>query len=360
MINVSVLGCGHWGPNLIRNFNGIDGCRTKTVCDTDKRRLEYMKGLYPNINTTCDLQTILEDSEITAVAIATPAGMHYSMAKACLEAGKHVLIEKPMATSSAQCQELVDLAEERRLVLAVGHTFIYSSPIKKIKELVKSGALGEILYVSSRRLNLGLYQKDINVAWDLAPHDISVLLHILGHMPTAVNCQGKAHITPGVEDITNMTLFFPTGAVATIQSSWLDPNKTREMTFVGSKRMLVYNDLEPMEKIKIYDKRVETPPYYDTFADFHYSYHYGDIYSPFLQQSEPLRGEAQHFIECVRTGAKPDTCGDTGLKVVRILEAASASLRENGGRIEIENGNGRRPHGPFLVEAAQAGRESRL
>jgi len=184
-------------------------------------------------------------------------------------------------------------------------------------------------------LNLGLFQTDINVAWDLAPHDISIILNIMHEDPVSVNCQGKAHVHPKIEDVTNMTINFPNGGFATIQSSWLDPNKVREMTFVGSKRMLVYNDLEPIEKIKIYDKRVEAPPHYDTFAEFQYSYHYGDMYSPYLKQYEPLKVECQHFLDCIGNGAKPITSGQEGLKVIQILEASSASLRQNGAAVEI-------------------------
>ncbi|KPJ67050.1 MAG: oxidoreductase, partial [Coxiella sp. DG_40] len=201
--------------------------------------------------------------------------------------------------------------------------------------IVNSGELGDIQYISSRRLNLGLFQKDINVAWDLAPHDISIILYIMDEEPVSVNCQGKAHIAPDIEDVTNMTLSFPNGGFATIHSSWLDPNKIREMTFVGTKKMLVYNDVEPMEKIKIYDKRVKTPPHYNTFAEFHYSYHYGDIYSPYLKQLEPLQVECQHFLDCIRSGAKPDSSGIEGMKVVQILEAATVSLKNGGGKVKI-------------------------
>ena len=198
------------------------------------------------------------------------------------------------------------IAKKLELVLMLGHTFIYSPSVRKIKKIIDSGDLGEIQYISSRRLNLGLFQTDINVAWDLAPHDISIIIYVLGKSPISVNCQGKAHVNRKIEDVTNMTLMFDNGGFATIQSSWLDPNKVREMTFVGSRRMLVYNDLEPIEKIKIYNKRVETPPHYDTFAEFQYSYHYGDMYSPYIKQYEALRKECQEFIDCIKTRSKPE------------------------------------------------------
>jgi predicted dehydrogenase len=246
------------------------------------------------------------------------------------------MIEKPMASSVAECRELVDIAAKNNLTLMIGHTFIYSTPVLKIKEIIETGDLGDILYISSRRLNLGLFQKDINVAWDLAPHDISIILYIFGEMPKTVNCQGEAHINPNIEDITNMSMNFANGGFATIQSSWLDPNKIREMTFVGSRKMLVYDDVEPMEKIKVYDKRVVSPPHYDTFAEFHYSYHYGDMYSPYLKLVEPLKVECQHFIDCINSGEKPQTGGLEGLQVVQILEASSKSLKSGGSKVSIE------------------------
>lgn len=335
MLNVAVIGCGYWGPNLIRNFNALSECEVKTVCDAKKDRLAHMQKLYPHLKTVSDADEIFRDKSIDAVAIATPVHLHYELAMKSLQAGKHTFIEKPMASSVAECRELLGLALEQGLTLMVGHTFIYSPPVRKIKELVDSGDLGVIQYVSSRRLNLGLYQKDINVTWDLAPHDIAIILHVLNDKPVSVNCQGKAHVSKGVEDVCNMTINFANGGFCTIQSSWLDPNKIREMTFVGEKRMLVYNDLEPIEKIKIYDKRVETPPHYDTFAEFHYSYHYGDMYSPYLKQFEPLKEECQHFIDCINTKCKSISSGLEGLKVVQILSAASESLKQNGSAVSV-------------------------
>jgi len=335
MLNIATVGCGYWGPNLIRNFSSLSGCKIKMLCDVDENRLAHMKVLYPEVKTTFVLEDIVSNAEVDAVVIATPVRFHYEMAKRSLLAGKHTLIEKPMASSLSECEELIELAENQNLTLMIGHTFIYSQPVRKIKQIVNSGELGDIQYISSRRLNLGLFQKDINVAWDLAPHDISIILYIMDEEPVSVNCQGKAHIAPDIEDVTNMTLSFPNGGFATIHSSWLDPNKVREMTFVGTKKMLVYNDVEPMEKIKIYDKRVKTPPHYNTFAEFHYSYHYGDIYSPYLKQLEPLQVECQHFLDCIRSGAKPDSSGIEGMKVVQILEAATVSLKNGGGKVKI-------------------------
>jgi len=217
----------------------------------------------------------------------------------------------------------------------VGHTFVYCAPVRRIKQVIDSGELGELLYISSRRLNLGLYQKDINVAWDLAPHDISIVLYLFGEMPVSVNCQGRRHFGRQREDVTNMTINLSNGRFAIIHSSWLDPVKTRTMTFVGTKKMLVYDDLEQIETIKIYDKRVEVPPHYDTFAEFHCAYHHGDMYSPRVEPTEPLKDECLHFLECIETGRPCRSSGHDGLNVVRVLEAADASLRQNGSLVEL-------------------------
>ncbi len=216
-----------------------------------------------------------------------------------------------------------------------GHTFLYSPAVRKIKEIVDSGDVGEIRYISARRLNLGLFQKDINVAWDLAPHDISIIQYIIGEQPVTVNCRGSAHVTPGIEDVTTMCLSFKKQRTAIIHSSWLDPRKVREMTIVGSKRMIVYDDVMQQEKIKIFDARVERPPHYDTFAEFHYAYHYGDVYVPYIKQEEPLKIECQHFLDCIRTGSTPLTSGQRGLELVQILEASSESIRRGGGPVEL-------------------------
>src|SRR6266478_8628741 len=329
-VSVGVVGCGYWGPNLIRNFRQLPDCNLKLMCDTSESRLAHLKSLYPEVEGHKDYDHLLNGAGLDAVIIATPVRSHYAMAKASLLAGKHTFIEKPMASSAEECEELVRIADEKGLVLMIGHTFLYSPAVRKIKEIVDRGDIGDIRYISSRRLNLGLFQKDINVAWDLAPHDISIILHILDELPTTINCQGNAHITPGVEDVTNMSLSFPRKRFATIQSSWLEPRKIREMTIVGTRRMIVYDDLRTREKIRIYDARVERPPHYDTFAEFQYSYHYGDSYIPYLHQEEPLKLACQHFIDCIETVSQPLTGGRQGLEMVRILEAATASLKISG------------------------------
>lgn len=328
--SIGVVGCGYWGPNLCRNFQRIPGCDLKAICDYSPERLRHLVSLYPGLESYEEFDQFLEKSDVDAIAVATPVKHHYPLAKASLLAGKHTFIEKPMASSSAECEELIEIAQEKGLVLMVGHTFLYSEPVRKIKQIVMSGDVGEIRYINSQRLNLGLFQKDINVAWDLAPHDISIILHILGQLPLAINCQGNAHITPGIEDVTNMSLAFPSNQFATIQSSWLEPRKVRQMTIVGTRRMIVYDDLEPLEKIRVYDVRVERPPHYDTFAEFHYSYHHGDSYIPHLRQEEPLKVVCEHFLECIEKGMEPLTSGEKGLELVRILEACSQSLANRG------------------------------
>ena len=347
-ITVGVFGCGYWGPLLIRNFRSLPHCQLKVVCDRDIARVKHICALYSDLEGITSPQQLIAARDVDAVVIATPVRNHYSLAKASLLAGKHTFIEKPMASSSHECEELIDIAERNGLVLMVDHTFLYSAPVRKIVDIVQAGDLGDIRYINSRRLNLGLFQRDVNVAWDLAPHDISIILHILGELPTAVNCQGNAHVTPQVEDVTNMSLLFPHKRFATIQSSWLEPRKIREMTIVGSRRMIVYDDLQTHEKIRIYDVRVERPPHYDTFAEFQYSYHYGDSYIPYLQQEEPLNMACRHFIDCIQTNSTPMTSGRHGLEMIRVLEGASASLKMNGAPFLFASPNGSTlAHGPI-------------
>ncbi len=334
-INVAVAGCGYWGPNLIRNFYQNPEVNLKKLCDLSQDRLNTMKAMYHEVELTTDYDEIVQDAAIDAVVIALPVHLHHTMAKQALEAGKHVLVEKPMASTAAQCRELNEIAKAKKLTLMVGHTFVYSAPIRKIKEIVDSGDLGQILYMSSRRLNLGLYQKDINVTWDLAPHDLSILFYVLNDRAVSVNCIGAANITPGIEDVTNLSINMEHHGFAMVQSSWLDPIKVRELTIVGNKRMLVFDDLEQVEKIKIYDKGVDAPPSYNSFADFIFAYRNGDMYSPAIKMVEPLKVEVQHFIDCIRTGTPSLSSGEEGLKVVEVLEASSQSLQQKGVNISL-------------------------
>jgi predicted dehydrogenase len=307
---------------------------------------------------------MLNGAGLDAIVIATAAGLHYPMAKASLLAGKHTLVEKPLACSSTECEELIDIAQKKGVVLMGGHTFLYSPAVRKIREIVECGDIGEIRHICARRLNLGLFRKDINVAWDLAPHDISIVLYIMmEEAPVSVSCQGSAHVTPGVEDVTAMCLHYTKGRSAIIHSSWLDPKKIREMTIVGSKQMIVYDDMAQQEKIKVFDARVEGPPPNGTSAGFHYAYHYGDMYAPHVKQEEPLKTECQHFLDCIRQGMTPLTSGQRCLKTVQILEASSESLQRNGARVDLPTGhNGDLPTAAIyeiLAAASSLGRSRR-
>jgi len=352
---IGVVGCGYWGPNLIRNFRSLPECSMKVMCDLSEDRLKHLRSLYPEVEGDTDFEHLLNGAHLDAIVVATSVKLHFPMAKASLLAGKHTLIEKPLACSTAECEELIAIARKQGLVLMVGHTFLYSAPVRKIKEIVDRGDIGEIRYIAARRLNLGLFQKDINVAWDLAPHDLSIIQYIMQEKPHSINCRGAAHVTPGIEDVTSMSLQFSKDRSAMIHSSWLDPRKIRDMTIVGNKRMIVYDDLAPQEKIKIFDIRVDRPPHYDTFAEFQYAYHYGDMYSPYIKQDEPLKTECQHFLDCIRDKVTPLTSGTNGLEVVQILEASSASLKKDGAPVDLtagRNAQHSRPGFPLTVEPA--------
>lgn len=355
-LSVGVVGCGYWGPNLIRNFRALPNCRMKVMCDTSESRLKHLKGLYPEVEGLADLAALLKRPDIDAIAIATAVKFHFTMAKASLLAGKHTFIEKPMASASHECEELIAIAKQRGLVLMIGHTFLYSPAVRKLKEIVDHGDLGDIRYICARRLNLGLFQKDINVTWDLAPHDISIIQYIMGEQPVSLNCRGTAHVTPGIEDVTALWLNFTNERSAIIHSSWLDPRKIREMTIVGSKRMAVYDDVSQQDKIKIFDARVERPPHYDTFAEFHYAYHYGDVYIPYIKQEEPLKTECQHFLDCIRQGVQPLTSGRHGLELVRILEASSESLKKDGAPVDLTRKQSDEP--PFAAPGPKTARKT--
>lgn len=334
-VSVGIAGYGYWGPNLARNFHRLPDARLTAVCDPLPGRLEHLQANHPQASGYTDFAEMLAESGIDALVVATPVATHHALAKTALLAGKHVLVEKPMAASSRDCAELMEIAEGKGLTLMVGHTYLYSEAVRKIFEIIASGDIGEIRYINCQRLNLGLFQQDINVAWDLAPHDLSIILRAMGGMPLTVNCQGNAHVNPEIEDVTNISLSFPGNRFATVQSSWLEPRKVRQMTFVGTRKMIVYDDLEPLGKIRIYDVRVDFPPYYDSFAAFQYSYHYGECRIPHLEQAEPLQRMCGHFIECIRQGSRPESDGSSGLEVVRILEACTESLQTGGAAISL-------------------------
>ena len=336
---VGVIGCGYWGPNHIRNLVALEasGVRVKAAADQDPVKRHRVRSMYPALDVVSDAGAILDDPEIDAVVIATPVATHYPLGKRALLAGKHVLIEKPMASSPAHARELVDLGVEHDRIVMAGHTFEYTAAVNRIRQLVESGELGDILYIRSVRVNLGLFQKDINVLWDLAPHDISILLYVLNAQPVSVTAIGRANVTPRIEDIVNMTVEFDTGVIANLSLSWLDPRKVREMTIIGDRKMLVYDDVSAIEKLRIFDKGVDGPREYDSFGDFQYSYRYGDIVSPLLEDYEPLRAESEHFIECIRSGKAPRSDGRSGLATVRVLAAAHASLLQRGAPVPMDD-----------------------
>jgi len=331
MIKIGVIGCGYWGPNLIRNFHQIDRSEMVMAADLDQDRLKYIESLYPSVKTTIDYRDIINNSGIDAIAIATPVNTHKKFAIEAMEQGKHVFVEKPMASSVADAEAMIDLSESNGCCLMVGHTFEYTAAVRKIKEIMDSGELGDIYYISAQRLNLGLFQQDINVVWDLAPHDISIILYLIGKEPEYLTTIGTSHINPRIQDVATLTMVFDANLIAFIQCSWLDPNKVRKITIVGSKKMLVYDDIEPNNKISIFDQGVEVPSHYNTFAEFHYAYRYGDIVIPKIDNYEPLKVELTHFIESIEQKKTPKTDGRNGLRVVKILEAAQDSI-DNGGK----------------------------
>jgi len=328
---VGVVGLGYWGPNWVRNFQQGQYASRVVACDLDEGRRKHLSQLYSDLETTSRYEDLLSDPDIEGIVVATPVSTHYAMARRALEAGKSVLVEKPLATSSQEAQELIQLALTHKKTLMVGHTFEYSAPVQKMREVIASGELGDVFYVSSVRANLGLFQRDVNVTWDLATHDISIILNLMGgRMPEAVSCQGESHYGNGVEDVAMLTLRFERNIIAFVHVSWLDPDKIRRTTVVGSRKMLVYDDMAPQEKIRIYDKGVTAQKYYDTFGEFQFSYRYGDIKIPRIEEKEPLRNECDHFVNCIRNGTTPDTDGVNGLRVVSVLEAANWSLRRGG------------------------------
>jgi len=344
MIKLGIIGCGYWGPNLVRNFNSINGVEIAYCADLDENRLSHVKSLYQKIEITRDYNSILEDEEVEAVVIATPVETHYKIASDALKANKHVLIEKPITNNSKDAIELIRLAEKNKEILMVDHTFEYSAPVRKIKEILKSNELGKILTIDMIRVNLGLFQEKINVIWDLAPHDVSMLLYYLEETPLTASAIGQSYIRDGIEDDARITLEFKDKIVANMHVSWLDPCKTRRTTIVGNKKMLVFDDVAQDEKIKIYDKgvtiqknNIPKQPYYDTYEQWVLTYRTGDVYAPKIENKEPLSVMAAHFIDCIKNSKKPLTDGYSGLRVVKVIEAAQKSLKNDGIKVDVEN-----------------------
>jgi predicted dehydrogenase len=332
-LRVGVIGCGYWGPNLVRNLVEISNAQIVSVSDIRSERLEHIQRSYPQIIGVQDYQELFE-MDLDAIVVSTPPATHFKIAKDVLEHGIHVLVEKPLTQKSEQARELITLAQEKDLILMVGHAFEYNAGVQKLKTMIDEDELGEIYYIDSARLNLGLYQHDTNVLWDLAPHDLSILCYVLGKEPLSVKAHGLNCISKGVFDVVYMNLMFPDNILAHVHVSWLDPCKVRRVTVVGSKKMVIFNDVEN-DKIKIVDKGVNTQRDIKTFADFQYSYRNGDIQIPYLRFIEPLRLECQHFLDCINNHSVPRTDGEDGYRVVRILEAAQRSLENNSKEEEI-------------------------
>ncbi|HEY9848471.1 MAG TPA: Gfo/Idh/MocA family oxidoreductase [Leptolyngbyaceae cyanobacterium] len=330
MINIGVIGYGYWGPNLVRNFAEIPDAQVRTVSDFKPELLAKVQARYPTIQTTTDCRDIFTDPKIDAVAIATPVSTHFDLALAALKAGKHVMVEKPMTVSSQQAVQLVEEAEKRNLVLMVDHTFVYTGAVRKMHELVDTKVLGDIYYYDSVRVNLGLFQHDVNVIWDLAVHDLSIMDYVLPSQPYAVSATGMSHISGEPENIAYLTLFFDNNLIAHINVNWLAPVKVRRTMISGSQRMIVYDDLEPSEKLKIYDKGITVNGNSESMYQMLIGYRAGDMWAPRLEVTEALRTEGLHFINCIEKGERPITDGQVGLRVVRILEAATQSMKNQG------------------------------
>jgi predicted dehydrogenase len=327
-VRVGAVGCGYWGPNVIRNLDAVDGCVLGTICDADPQRLAAVAARYPAAARTTCVDEVLDDPDLDAVYLATPVSTHHALTRRALLAGKHVLVEKPLATTVEQAEELAALAATRGRVLLVGHTFVFSPPVRKVKELLARGEVGPIYYIETTRVNLGLFQKDVSVLWDLGPHDLSILLYWLDEVPSTVSARGRSFHGEELEDVAFLTLEFPSGVLAQIQISWLAPSKLRRTSVVGRQRMIVYDDLEPVEKVKVYDRGVDRQP--ASFGEFQLTYRSGDILSPRLDTTEPLFLECQHWLDCIRTGREPDASPRHAVDVVRVIQAAERSLRHHG------------------------------
>ena len=335
MITVGVIGYGYWGPNLVRNFAEAPGGRVGFVTDVRAERLSQVPDRYPAAKVSTDYRDLLNDRAVDAVVVATPVSTHFDLAMAALRAGKHVLVEKPMTATSEQSLALIDEAEKRGLVLMVDHTFVYTNAVRKIRELTQGGDLGEIYYYDSVRINLGLFQHDVNVLWDLAVHDLSIMDYVLGQTPVSVSATGLSHVNGEPENIAYMTMFFEGRLIAHVHVNWLAPVKVRRTLLGGSRRMIVFDDLEASEKIKVYDRGISVNPSPENVYQMLIGYRAGDMWAPQLPLGEALQAEARHFIECIEQRRRPTTDGQAGLRVVRLLEAATLSMAQRGALVPI-------------------------
>jgi predicted dehydrogenase len=335
-IKMGVIGYGYWGPNLVRNFSEVPDSQVVAVSDLRPGSLSKAQLRYPALKVTTDHMELISDPEIDAIAIATPVSSHFDLAMSALKAGKHVLVEKPMTSKAEDALRLIEEADRRRLVLMVDHTFVYTGAVRKIRDLIDQGQLGDLYYYDSVRVNLGLFQHDVSVVWDLAVHDLAIMDYVFQAKATAVSATGISHIQGQPENIAYLTIFFENNLIAHIHVNWLAPVKVRRTLIGGSQKMIVYDDIEPSEKIKVYDKGITVNGAPENIYKMLIGYRTGDMWSPQLEMSEALRTEALHFLDCIRTGKKPITDGEAGLRVVSMLEAASASMNNHGQPVELK------------------------
>jgi predicted dehydrogenase len=333
MIRVGVIGYGYWGPNIVRNLHGLESTRAEMVCDNSPAALARLRKAHPDIRAVSDAAEVLRSPDIDAVAIITPVWTHYELAKTALENGKHVFIEKPFTSNSAQAEELIELAARKKLTIMVDHTFLFTGAVRKIRELTESGALGDLYYYDSLRVNLGLFQHDVSVIWDLAPHDLSIMDHIIKGEPEAVVATGERHLN-GLEDVAFMTIYFPRNIIAHINVNWLSPVKIRTTLIGGQKKMLVWNDLMADEKIRVYDRGVQIASG-EGIRDLLVSYRTGDMWAPQVEQLEALHVELDYFADCIMNNKTPFNDGHAGLRVVRMLEAAEVSIQKRGELVRL-------------------------
>jgi len=333
MIRVGVIGYGYWGPNVVRNLYGLDSCKVVAVCDKSSNALLRARNTYPSVEATEDSSRILKGKDIDAVAVVTPVWTHYELAKAALENGKHVFVEKPFTSTTAQAEELIELAARKNLKIMVDHTFLFTGAVRKIRELIDKDVLGDLYYYDSLRVNLGLFQHDVNVIWDLAPHDLSIVDYLIREKPQAVVATGECHLN-GLEDVAFITIYFPRNVIAHINVNWLSPVKVRTTLIGGEKRMVLWNDLEADEKIKVYDKGVDIQGR-EGLHQLLVSYRSGDMWAPQVERTEALTVEMRYFLDCLLNNQTPFNDGEAGLRVVRMLEAADKSLKNRGATVHL-------------------------
>jgi len=335
MIKIGIIGYGYWGPNIARNFNACQGAELVSICDLNEKRLHLAKSTYPFVQTFSDAKDLITSRDINVVAVVTPVFTHYELTKLALESGKHVFVEKPFTSSISQAEELIELADKKNLKIMVDHTFLFTGAVRKMREILENGGLGSLFFYDSVRVNLGLFQHDINVIWDLAPHDFSIMLYLIGKEPSAVSTIGRKHFNNGLEDVAYVGVHFDDdGFIAHFHCNWLSPVKVRRTLISGDKKMLVWDDISSDEKIKIYDKGVEISNT-NGIHKLLVSYRSGDVYIPKVDNTEALRLEADYFVECLENNQKPFNDGEAGLKVVKLLEAADKSLKNDGKKINL-------------------------